>query len=583
MNRFPYFLLAAAILLSAIACFSKSSASVSEADARKADYIYLEALKAKALGNDDATYELLESAHRLNPSDKEIGSMLANYLLPLSGGDSVKIAKAVEMIRQSYYADRSNYYEALRYGILSENLDDRDEALSVWRDLHSRYPEKIELTYKFADYLAAGGDSAGMMDAIAIYDSIEVIDGRSIPVTTKKIQIYYKLDDSAAIVSEVEKLLNSAPKSVEYNVFAGEILALMNRRDSALLHFDRACELDPSNGMANYSRAQFYNSIGDSVAYDREVFSALEHDNLDVETKLAILRSYIEKMFTDSAAMPRIDNLFDVLIDMHPHEPDIHSMFSSYLIARKDYVRAAEQAEFALDIDPADLDRWRLLMSLYFQIENWDKVESTVNRALRYYPEESELYIALATVKHHNKDYAQALKLYDTALSHADSTDLKSMSSIYTSMADTYYAMGDMDEAMIKYDLAISYDPENYVAMNNTAYYLACENKDLDKALNLITRSLKGDPESLNSLDTYAWVLFKMKDYAKAKEIIDALLNREKDSGSESSELFEHAGDIYFMNGLPDEALEFWKRALSLNPESELLQRKVKNKTYFYK
>ncbi len=36
------------------------------------------------------------------------------------------------------------------------------------------------------------------------------------------------------------------------------------------------------------------------------------------------------------------------------------------------------------------------------------------------------------------------------------------------------------------------------------------------------------------------------------------------------------------MNGEPQKALEFWEKALALDPDNELLQRKVKHKTYFY-
>ena len=35
------------------------------------------------------------------------------------------------------------------------------------------------------------------------------------------------------------------------------------------------------------------------------------------------------------------------------------------------------------------------------------------------------------------------------------------------------------------------------------------------------------------------------------------------------------------MNGRFDEAVENWERALELNPESEILRRKVENRTYF--
>ena len=49
-----------------------------------------------------------------------------------------------------------------------------------------------------------------------------------------------------------------------------------------------------------------------------------------------------------------------------------------------------------------------------------------------------------------------------------------------------------------------------------------------------------------------------------------------------SEELCHHAGDIYFMNGDPKKAVEYWEKALDFEPDNELLKRKVKHKTYFY-
>ena len=50
------------------------------------------------------------------------------------------------------------------------------------------------------------------------------------------------------------------------------------------------------------------------------------------------------------------------------------------------------------------------------------------------------------------------------------------------------------------------------------------------------------------------------------------------------ADILEHAGDIYYMCGEPDDALLFWKRALALKPEdNDLLARKIKAKAYLYK
>ncbi len=581
MKHLPFFFLILLLALAGASGLSKTKSATTEADRRKADYIFLEALRVKSQSNSqDAAYELLTRAALLNPDDEEIGMTLAAYLLQLSQGDSAMVDDATEKLRRYYYRHPDDYYEALSYAILNEQLDNRDEALKVWHDLHVRFPEKIELTYKYADYLSQGGDSLDRATAIEIYDSIEVIDGKSIPVSTRKIQIFYHNSDSQAIVSELHKLLESAPNSVEYNVFAGEIFAAISANDSAIIYFNRACELDPSDGIANYSRAQFYNAIGDSIAYDREVFQALSHDNLEVGTKLAILRSYIEKMYSDSVAQPRIDNLFDVLIELHPHERDIHDMFARYLIVKKDYVQAAEQEELSLDLDPSDEDGWLMLSSLYFQIENPDKAEESMKRALKFFPESPEIYTRLGAARQQKDDGDSALIYYQKALELTDSTDLETIGNIYGSMGDVIYKQGKTDEAFDMYNLALTYSPDNHMIQNNFAYFLACEDRDLDKALELVEKALMDESNSITTIDTYAWVLFKMKDYSMAFVAIEEVLK--SDEAADSLEILEHAGDIYFMAGYPDEAVEFWEKALKLDPDNELLQRKVKHKTFFY-
>lgn len=111
---------------------------------------------------------------------------------------------------------------------------------------------------------------------------------------------------------------------------------------------------------------------------------------------------------------------------------------------------------------------------------------------------------------------------------------------------------------------------------------MAVEGKDLDEALHMIEKVMNEEKDNPTSLDTYAWVLFKRKDYAKAREIIDRTIEL-TDESDMSADVLEHAGDIYFMDGEPDMAVDFWKRAMKYDPDNELLQRKVRHKTYFFK
>ena len=49
--------------------------------------------------------------------------------------------------------------------------------------------------------------------------------------------------------------------------------------------------------------------------------------------------------------------------------------------------------------------------------------------------------------------------------------------------------------------------------------------------------------------------------YADAKTYIDQAL-KNRDSTADNSTVLEHAGDIYYMNGMTDESVDFWKKPI---------------------
>ena len=52
------------------------------------------------------------------------------------------------------------------------------------------------------------------------------------------------------------------------------------------------------------------------------------------------------------------------------------------------------------------------------------------------------------------------------------------------------------------------------------------------------------------------------------------------DSIESNLAIYEHAGDIYAMNGLADQALQFWKKAYDGGQKTEVLAWKMENKRY---
>ncbi len=575
MKRLPIFMTVAALVVTLFVTAKTRSTTSADEDSAKADYFFLEALREKSQDNPDAAFELLRRAHELNPSDLETGMELSSYLLSIAQSDTANVMKALSLMKAYWEANPEDYYAGVRYGLLNDNLGRRKEGLRVWNTIHGIHSDKIELSYRLADVLAQGGNAVERDRAIALYDSIELLEGPNIPLSGKKIQIYLIENDTLSVISEADRLRQASPSSVDFQVFSGDVYSMMGRKDEALSFFNRAIELDPSSGYARYAKAQYFKETGDSAGFDREVFVALKQNSLDVDTKLMLLRSYITEMISDSVQQPRIRELFDTLLVVHPLEHDIHDLYSRFLITVRDYKGAAEQTEQTLGLDPADPEGWEMLTSLYLQTEEYDKARDAIERSLHYYPDNARQHLMLGSIYNQDGDHAKAIEQYKESLSLTPENDVETLSRIYGSWGDALYSMEQPDSAFVYYKKAILYDPTNYLAMNNSAYFMACEGGDLDEALRLIEKVIAVEPEQTTSLDTYAWVLFKRKDYEKAREVIDKVLALDEE---QSSDVLDHAGDIYFMDGEPRKAVEFWKKALALDPENEKIMRKIREK-----
>lgn len=583
MNNHTRHILLAILALAAIfgaSAKSKTLPSAAEQDSRKADYIYLEAKRHGLQQRFDSYYELMDYARQLNPDDTTIGMDLGIYYLQL---DSAGSTRGIDLMKRYVEQNPDDLYNGFSYASLAQRLGYDDLAAEAWKNLHIHFPEREPVTLKYAEMLRRTGNRDSMLMAVAVYDSLAVAGSDPAEVAGLKTTVYYQLGDTAAIVDEARKLLQRSPQDPRYNLYVGNIYNTLLNSDSAIVYFDRAVQLDPSNGLAYYARASYYNQKNDSVAYDREVFDALRQPDLDLDVKLVLLRDYVAKLYTDSLQQPRINELFATLNDQNPHQVEISNLYCDYLMAVHDWAGAAEQASNSLDLEPSDHERWATLASLYLQTKDYDRTTDAASRGLHYFPEDATLYQLKAVGLSGAKRYDEACKTYIEAINmimETDSTQVSELSDLYTGLGDTYYQAGDNDKAFETYEEALRYNPNNLLALNNAAYYLACEDRNLGRALMMIGQVIAAQPDQSTSLDTYAWVLFKLKQYDKAREAIDKAIANDEEP---STELYEHAGDIYFMDGDPDKAVDFWREALKLSPDNELLKRKVNHKTYFYK
>ena len=574
--RYTQSLCAAILLLLTVLPFAdKLMASdrkaISEDDRVKAEYIFLEAEKQRNMGRDDAFHHLLQYAHSLDPENSAIAYYLGYSRLMksnLSVSDSL-FSSSLRMMRKHVDAHPEDKYEAMLYANGNMIANQVQEGLRVLKIQAERNPHNVEVQLSIADAYARLED---YRNAIAAYDSVQQWQGQSVQLSARKVRAYQALNDTVGAIGEMRLLLATAPRNVDYNLAMGNMLLMFGERDSALTYYDKAQQYEPENGATYLAKAQFYNAIGDSVNYDQQTYQALVSKDLDVASKVEVLADYARHLLVAKDSSARTENLFKVLIEQHPNEPQIRMLFSDYLAAKDDMKGAAEQMDYAVNLDPTDAQAWNRLLVLNIISENYEAAIAAGDRAIELNPNNIELYGYIAPAYYNIKQYDKAIEVYKKALAAVDSTDTEHRSMFLGGMGDAKFSMGDTIGAFALYDQAIEIDPNNVSILNNYAYFLTLCNRDLDKAERMSAKTVQAEPQNATFLDTYAWVFYKRKEYTMAQLYIEMAIKNER---RPSSDIYDHYGDILLAVGNKQEALKQWKKALELDAGNKELLEKV--------
>lgn len=571
-----------------------------EAVGRKARYIYLESASQAALGNRDAEFELQNRAHETDTSLHDLLGTLGYYYLRLAGNNESMTTKGIDMIENKFNIDPNDETNGLLYAALALNMKDTVEGLRVLSVLDSLRPNRAETALMRVDVLMRTGDSTNLDLAKQRIDKLEVAFGKNSDFTSRKSSIYLAQGDTAAAIATVHDLLEYSPLDASNYVDAANFYLLINKPDSAQACLDKACDIDPSDGRVLYTRAYFYYMQNDTARYARDIDRVLVETDLEIEAKYDILLDYTREYINDSVQTQHLDSLFTRVLERHPQEPTLRSLYSSFLSTLENYSRAAEEAEFALNLDPSDPKNWTLAIYLYEELGQFNKAMELTERALGYHPDNIDINKAKAFIYFSEDRLEESIEQYKVVNSLSADEEIEDRAQVLTMIADMYNSLENPDSAYVYYEQAVTLTPEEILIKNNYAYCISedpkADDELLKKAERMSASTIHEEPLNYMYLDTYAWILFKQQDYKRAKDYIDraieqldiaekeliAMLGDEYTENVNNAEYYEHAGDIYYWNRLPNEAVELWQRAFKLNPDNELLARKVKYKTYFH-
>ena len=537
-------------------------------------YFYLEAINQQNKGNYAAAFDLLNHCQEINPNAAEVYFMRSAYYSMLKN-DSLMVADIeraaalnptnttfMERLGQIYIG-MGKFPKAIEtYEKIFANTRDRDDVLNILIQLYDRQK-----------------DYDNMLRTI---DRLESLEGSSEEITLARMRVLALKGDKEAELAELKSLSEKHPNDMNYHVMMGNWLLQNDRADEALKEYDYVLKMEPDNLMAQMSMLDYYRNVGeDSLANDLQEKMLINEDT-PINSKMTLMRKVVADNEQEGGDSTQVLDLFHRILAQPQKTTDMHELYAAYMTLKKMPQDSINQAlRDALEIAPDNAGVRLELIQAEWSKKNFDEVIRLSRAAQEYNPDEMAFYYFMGLAHFQKDERDEALNSFQRGVAQInESSNKEIVSDFYAIMGDILHEKGREKEAYAAYDSCLQWKPDNIGCLNNYAYYLSEQGKDLQRAEQMSYRTIKAEPQNSTYLDTYAWILFMQERYEESKLYIDQAVQNDS---TVSVVILEHAGDIHAKVGEMDKALDFWRKARDNGNDSKVLIRKIKLRKYLKK
>lgn len=544
--------------------------SLTSEQQRKYDYFYLEAARLKVQKDYGSAFNMLQHCLTINPNASSALYEVAQYYMFLK-----KVEQGQATLEKAVENEPDNFWFSQGLANLYLQQNELDKAVLLLEDMAIRFSDKLDPLYNLLEIY---NRQEKYDEVIAILNKLENKMGKNEQLSMEKFRIYLQKKDNKSAFREIESLVAEYPMDTRYQVVLGDVYMQNGKKDEAYNIYQKVLKEEPENALAMYSLATYYEQTGQKELYDQQLDTLLLNKKVPSDTKLNVMRQFVVQSEQDGKDSTQVINLFNRIMEQDPDDAQLPMLYAQYLLSKGMNQESLPVLRQVLDIDPTNTASRMMLLGEAVRKEDYKDLMGLCEAGIEANPEMLEFYFYLAIAYNQAERTDDALAICQKALKQVkDDSNKGVVSDFYAIIGDAYHTKKQHEDAYAAYDSALVYNPKNIGALNNYAYYLSVERRDLDKAEEMSYKTVKAEPNNATYLDTYAWILFEKGNYAEARLYIDDAM---KNDGAKSDVVVEHCGDIYYMTGDVDGALKYWKQSLEMGNKSKTLKQKIEKKKY---
>lgn len=540
----------------------------------KLEAIFIEGNREKLLGNWD---KAIEKFQEVLDADRDNGA--AAYELARVYEAIKDLESAEKYAKKAAEWEPENVWFKMYLADVYQKINKDAAAASVYEQLVKMEPDNTEYYLQWAYYLVRDSKPE---KAIEVYDQLQARIGITEEVVRHKHTLYLGLGQHEKAVGELDALIAKFPKKTSYRHLMAVYFEQIGQKEKARKVYREILKIDPNDTRAQIALAE-ENKGSDDVRFLNSLKPVFEDPNTDIDTKIKEVLPYVNRLTEtgNSSVGNALLALCSVLETVHPDDAKSHSILADVLYYTGQPDRALVQYRETLELDDTRWPVWEQMLYILAEKKDFAKLVKASDNALDIFPNQGSAFYLNGLGLNGLGEYEEAL----TSLQQARMLSKRNARLQYDVLVETgraYNELGQYAKADKAFEDALAINDHDPLALKNYSFLLASRpnvsTENLAKAKQLATRLNDVAPNHPVGQSTLAFVFYKMKDLASAKEWLNKAL---KNGGGTDPAIVELYGDVLFQNGQETEAVNFWQKALDLGGNSEFLERKVKEGKLF--
>ena len=531
------------------------------------NYIFMEGLRCKILGDFKSAITYFDQCMKIYNGSAAVRYELSTILL--LGED---LTLPLQLMREAVALEPDNIWYKLLLANVLQRKSMIDEACAVYDDLITLHPDREDFYLTEAElYMSV----EKWEKAIGVLDRHEKRFGINERIVIEKAKLYSQLKEVKKASSEIIKLVKAHPDKTEYLGLLAEVYLSNNQEKKGLQTLEKVVKKEPNNGFAQLFMADYYRSKGDTLETDRILKSVLVNDEIDNGLKVQYLLKLLVSQADFNLTTEKVYAYEQILLKRYPDDLRVRTLNADFLKQLNRIDECLSELEFLISKSPDNFSIWEELLLLYNHLQDTASMYEKGLECIHYFPNEPLPYAIISLPLLVQGKVNEALPYLKKGLELSeDGTVIKSQ--FYSYLGDCYYEQDSVELSFKMYDEALKINPNDVMVLNNYSYFLALRGERLEDAEKMISKAVSMAPDNATFLDTYAWVLFKRKNYSLAKFYMRSALENDKDI---SGVMYEHYGDILYMNGDKEEAVKMWQKAVETGGDVNVedIVNKIKN------